>query len=166
MDKVIHIAPLLLSIFKDANINNKQDFNMESDKEIISRLKFIGKIQKGEKVNVKYMYVQPEGFATKFSRTLINQCNRQSCLIFIKNTIVRSFELASAYKLSNKECDQLTRMNILKDLRISKQGISNLKDTYKDDLKIICDFDTLIEDIDSKLAEIGENVEEMENPIE
>lgn len=29
---------------------------MESDTQTISCLKFIGKIQKGEKINVKYMY--------------------------------------------------------------------------------------------------------------
>jgi hypothetical protein len=76
---------------------------MESDKEIISRLKFIGKIQKGEKINVKHMCIQPEGFITTISRTLINQCNRHTCLIFIKNTILKSFELAYSYKISHKE---------------------------------------------------------------
>ena len=53
---------------------------MESDKEVISRLKFIGKVQKGEKINVKYMFIQPEGIATKISRSLINHCNRQNTL--------------------------------------------------------------------------------------
>lgn len=158
MDKILQVVPLFFSVFKEANYYNKTEFNMESDKEIISRLKFIGKIQKGEKINVKYMYVQQEGVATRISRTLINQCNRQSCLLFLKNTINRSFELVHSYKLSSKKEDQITRLNILKDLRISKEGISNLKDTYKEDLKILCDFDTLIEHIDSKLAEIGEDM--------
>ena len=159
MNNVIQLAPLIISVFKDVSFSTKTIFNMESDKEVISRLKFIGKIQKGEKINVKYMYVQPEGFMTKISRTLINQCNRHSCLVFIKNTISRSFELVSTYNSSNKECDRIMRINIIKDLNLSKQGILNLKETYKDDLKISCDFDTLIEDMDSKLKEIGEKLE-------
>lgn len=162
MNNVIQLAPIVFSVFKGSFFFNKIDHIMESDKEVISRLKFIGKIQKGEKINVKYMYVQPEGFVTKISRTLINQCNRHSCLIFIKNTILRSFELVSAYKSSTKECDHIMRINIIKDLKYSKQGILNLKETYKEDLKISCDFDTLIEDIDSKLTEIGENIEDNE----
>ena len=44
---------------------------METDKEVISRLKFIGKVQKGEKINVKYMFIQPEGIITRISRTII-----------------------------------------------------------------------------------------------
>ena len=159
MNNVIQLAPLIISVFKDVSFSTKTIFNMESDKEVISRLKFIGKIQKGEKINVKYMYVQPEGFMTKISRTLINQCNRHSCLVFIKNTIARSFELVSTYNSSTKECDRIMRINIIKDLKSSKQGILNLKETYKDDLKISCDFDTLIEDMDSKLKEIGEKLE-------
>ena len=162
MNNVIQLAPIVFSVFKGSFFFNKIDHIMESDKEVISRLKFIGKIQKGEKINVKYMYVQPEGFITKISRTLINQCNRHSCLIFIKNTISRSFELVSSYKSSNKECDHIMRINIIKDLKCSKQGILNLKETYKEDLKISCDFDTLIEDIDSKLTEIGEQIEDHE----
>ena len=162
MNNFIQLAPLLISVFKDVSFSTKTILNMESDKEVISRLKFIGKIQKGEKINVKYMYVQPEGFVTKISRTLINQCNRHSCLVFIKNTIARSFELVSTYNSSTKECDRIMRINIIKDLKSSKQGILNLKETYKDDLKISCDFDTLIEDMDSKLKEIGEQTEQID----
>ena len=163
MYNIIQFAPLIISVFKDTPYSTKIEFNMETDKEVISRLKFIGKIQKGEKINVKYMYVQPEGLITKISRTLINQCNRHSCLIFLKNTIIRSFELVSTYKSYNKECYHIMRINILKDLKASKQGILNLKETYKDDLKISCDFDTLIEDLDSKLTEIGEQQLELDN---
>ena len=137
---------------------------MESDKEVISRLKFIGKIQKGEKINVKHMCIQPEGFITTISRTLINQCNRHTCLIFIKNTILKSFELAYSYKMSHKESNHIMRINILKDLDLCKQGILNLKETYKEDLKITCDFDTLIEDIDSKLSELNDSMEKEELP--
>ena len=85
-----HLASnVIISVFKDTskfNINS-----MESDKEVMSRLKFIGKVQKGEKINVKYMFVQPEGIATRISRTLINQDNRNNTLNFVRSTITRTY---------------------------------------------------------------------------
>lgn len=135
---------------------------MDSDKEIISRMKFIGKIQKGEKINVKYMYVQPEGFITSISRSLINQCNRQNTLNFVRNTIKRTFQIISDYKNSKIGTHLHIRSLIITDLKNSKSGLINLKNTYIDDIKIGCDLDTLLQEIDAFLKsevqeeEVGE----------
>jgi len=145
-----HFVPLLISVFKDRsdfNINN-----MESDKEVISRLKFIGKVQKGEKINVKYMFVQPEGISTRISRTWVNQCGRQNTLNFLRNTITRTFEIISSYSSSNNESKRHICTHVINDLKLSKKGIVNLKNTYLDDLKIGCDLDTLLEEIDAFLS--------------
>jgi hypothetical protein len=152
MYQVIKFTPLLLSIFKDTfnfNINI-----MESDKEVISRLKFIGKVQKGEKINVKYMFVQPEGIATRISRTLFNQCNRQNTLNFVRNTVKRSIEIITSYKESKIDSHQYIVKNIIEDLRQSQKGIINIKSTYVDDLKVCCDLDTLLQEIDAFLLTI------------
>jgi hypothetical protein len=157
MYQIIQYAPLLISIFKDTsnfNINS-----MESDKEVISRLKFIGKVQKGEKINVKYMFVQPEGIATRISRTLINQDNRQNTLNFVRSTIGRTFEIITSYSSSNKESQRHICSHVIIDLKQAKTGLVNLKDTYLDDIKFTCDIDTLLQEIDAKLSEI-EPVEE------
>ena len=61
--------------------------------EILSRIKFIGRIQKGEKVNVRYMYVQPDSWLTRFSRTFFATDNRMNTYHFIDNTIKRCFEI-------------------------------------------------------------------------
>ena len=37
---------------------------MECNKEIISSLKFIGRIQTGEKINVRFMFLQPSNIIT------------------------------------------------------------------------------------------------------
>jgi hypothetical protein len=127
---------------------------MESDKEVISRLKFIGKVQKGEKINVKYMFVQPKGLTTKISRTLISQDNRSNTLNFITETISRTFEILSIYLISQKESQKNICIHVINDLKQSKNGLINIKDTYLDDIKFTCDIDTLLQEIDSKLVEI------------
>jgi hypothetical protein len=127
---------------------------MESDKELISRLKFISKISKGDKINVKYMIVQPDGFATKISRTIIAQDNRRNTLNFIRNTIDKTFEMISTYSSSTKQSNKAICLNIIIDLKNSKNGLHNLKETYLEDIKFCCDIDTAIQDIDAKLLEI------------
>lgn len=154
MYQVVFLASrLAISVFKDTSYFNIN--NMESDKEVISRLKFIGKVQKGEKINVKYMFVQPEGIATRISRTLIHQDNRSNTLNFIRGTISRTFEIISTYTTSTKESHKHISMHIVNDLKQAKNGLINLKDTYLDDIKFTCDIDTLLQEIDAKLAEIA-----------
>lgn len=125
---------------------------MESNKEVISRLKFIGKLQKGEKVNVKLMYVQQDGIVTQMARTLL-QDNRSKTLSFIQDTINRSFELIAFYDKSNKISEQIMCKNLYEDLKKSKNGLVNMKETYVDDVKFCCDLDTLLQLIDAKLME-------------
>jgi hypothetical protein len=152
MYRIIQFAPLLISVFKDTsnwNINN-----MEPDKEVISRLKFIGKVQKGEKINVKYMFVQPEGIATRISRTLINQDNRSNTLNFVRTTVSRTFTIISSYSSSLQESQRHICTNVIIDLKQAKNGLQNLKDTYLSDIKFCCDMDTLLQEIDAKLSEI------------
>lgn len=143
---------IIISVFKDTSIFNIN--SMESDKEIISRLKFIGKVQKGEKINVKYMFVQPEGIATRISRTIINQDNRNNTLNFVRSTITRTFEIITSYSSSTKESNRCICSHIIKDLQQAKTGLLNIKDTYLSDIKFTCDIDTLLQDIDAKLSEI------------
>ncbi len=130
---------------------------MESNKEVISRLKFIGKLQKGEKINVRLLYVQPEGVITQFSRTFLYQDNRSKTLSFIQDVITRSFELLAYYDKSIQVSERIISNNIIIDLKKSKIGLVNLKETYCDDNKFCCDIDTLVQLIDSKLVEYDFN---------
>lgn len=127
---------------------------MNLNKDIISRLKFIGKVKKGEKINVKFMYVQPDGLATQISRMLINQDNRGNTLSFLQETINRVFEIISGYERSRNPVDKIMCRNLIEDLKQSKTGLTNLKETYILDVKFCCDMDTLIQVIDTKLIEI------------
>lgn len=128
---------------------------MDFDSEIISKLKFIGKIGKGEKVNVKNLYVQPDGFLTKISRSFINYDTRENTFNFISTILKRSFEILSIHLSSKLQKDEIISNNLIKDITDSKTGIENLKETYSEDVMFCCKLETLIEEIDTKLAELN-----------
>jgi hypothetical protein len=125
---------------------------MDNNKETISRLKFIGKIQIGEKVNLKYMYIQNDGIITQLSR-IIFQDNRSKTLTFLQDTINKSFEIIKCYQKSKKQSEKIMCVNLVEDLKNSKSGLINLKETYTDDIKFCCDIDTLLQMIEAKLSE-------------
>lgn len=145
---VYKCGTFILSLLKDT----EPYINMDTNKEVISRLKFIGKINKDEKINVRYMFVQPDDIATRLSRTFYNKDNRGNTLNFIRTTIDRSFEIISTYMTSEKEFERKMCENIVRDLRCAKNGITNLKGTYVTDIKFCCDMDTILQDIDAKLT--------------
>lgn len=133
---------------------------MDNNQEIISRLKFIGKLKKGEKINTRHMYVQPDGFGTSLSRTFIYQDNRGNALNFCQETIIRSFELLITYERSDRSSDKILFNHLIKDLQQSTSGLSNLKFTYITDTKFCCDMDTLLENIMARLERYIPKIEE------
>lgn len=124
-----------------------------TNKEIISRLKFIGKLNKGDKINTIFMYVQSDNFFNKIARTLWNHDTRSNSKHFIENTIERIFEMLICYTKSEKESDKILCNNLIRDLKYAKNGILNLSETYTNDIKFKCDMDTIIESIDTKILE-------------
>lgn len=144
------IFNLGFNFVKDKNLYKIN--RMDSYQEIISRLKFIGKLKKGEKINTKQMYVQQEGLVTTLSRTFWAQDNRINTINFIHETIKFSFELLNNYDRSDTTPQKELAKHLVNDLRQVNQGLENLKQTYILDTKFCCDIDTLIEDIKAKLV--------------
>ena len=136
---------------------------MDKNQEIISRLKFIGKIKKGEKVNTRHMYVQPEGLGTSISRTFVYQDNRGNVLSFVQDTIARAFELLVTFERSDAEQDKILYDLLIADLQKGTVGLVNLKTTYVDDTKFCCDMDTLLESVHARLAGFKEEDTPEEN---
>lgn len=126
---------------------------MDINKETISRLKFIGKIQIGDKVNLRYMYIQPDGLLTQIYRSLL-QDNRTKTLLFLQDTVNKTFEILKCYEKTKKNSDKIMCLNLINDLKNSKNGLNNLKETYSIDIKFVCDIDTLLQSIDAKLTEL------------
>jgi len=133
---------------------------MESNSETISKLKLIGKLQNGDKLNTKYVFIQKDGFMTRLSRWLYWQDNRANTINFVRNTIYSTFTLIVTLKKTNKRYDNLILLNIIEDLESAKLGMVNLKNTYADDLKFCCDIETLLEAVDVELSKHRPNDEE------
>jgi len=130
---------------------------MDTKQEVTSKLKFIGKLKKGEKINTKHMYVQPDGLGTSFSRTFLYQDNRGNALSLVQETISRAFELLTTYERSKVDSDKVHFDLLVADLRNATIGLANLKVTYIDDTKFCCDMDTLLEHIHAKLVHFPTN---------
>lgn len=138
----------MLKILKGTGNNINR---MDSNQEITSKLKFIGKLKKGEKVNTRHMYTQPDGLSTSIIRTFIYQDNRGNVLNFCQETISRAFELLVTYERSEKNTEHVLFGHLLADLQQSTNGLANLKFTYIEDTKFCCDMDTLLQIINARL---------------
>ena len=125
---------------------------MLTNKETISRLKFIGKIEINDKIDVKNMNIAHDGIMTQLSRTVF-QDNRGKTLVFLQDTINKAFEIIKCYDRSNKNSDKIMCFNVINDLKSSRLGLKNLKETYITDIKFCCDIDVLLEMIEGKLSE-------------
>lgn len=144
-----------LKHLKDIVLNSKiHDLNMESNEEIISRLKFIGYIQKDEKINVRHVNRQPNNWYTIVSRAVLWPDNRNNTLKFIREIISRTFDI-----IDNKirTGDTQGGKAIIIDLIKAQQGMINMKHTYSEDTKFCCDIDVLIERVASKLSLLRED---------
>ena len=126
---------------------------MLTNKETISRLKFIGKIEINDKIDLKNMTIMHDGLLTQLSRT-VYQDNRNKSLVFIQDTISKAFEILKCYESSKKNHEKLMCLNVINDLKNSRAGLRNLKETYIVDIKFSCDIDVLLEMIEAKLSEI------------
>lgn len=162
---VIYVAELLNGMLfkRPYSKYNSTYMDNNTNKDTISKLKFISRLNKGEKVNVRYMYVQPAGLATCISRTFFNIDNRKNTQTFIQATIRRSFDIISLYIRSDKLSEQQLALNLLDDLEKAKNGLFNLKETYIDDTMFGCQMDTLFEELDAKIIEFNDQINTMTN---
>ena len=126
----------------------------DSRQEILTKLKFLSKVDKGEKINIKEMSLQNESFFTKLSRTFWNVDNRNNTMNFIQNTITSAFNLTILLLKSDNIGDRQICHTIIEDIIQSKKGISTLKSTYADDTYFCCGIDTYIQMIDAHISEL------------
>jgi hypothetical protein len=124
------------------------------DDEIIPRIKFIGKIQKGEKMNVKHMQVQPDSILTKISRSFIHTDTRSNTYTFVNYSIKKGFEILYQHLGSEKPFDRILCINLMNDLRNCKSGLQNIRETYIEDLMFCCKIDALIEETDARINDV------------
>ena len=120
-----------------------------SSQEIFTRLKFIGKIQVGEKINTRnYLSVMEDGWLTSVIRRFYSFETRSDSLSFITDTINNALHIIDKIRQSESNNDKIILENMLKDLAQTIVGLKNLMRTYQDDLVFQCRLETTIQNIE------------------
>ena len=131
---------------------------MDDTSEVISRLKFLAKVKKGEKINTRYiknLTVQPDGLLTSINRTIFTPDNRENTITFIISTIKRGFELLEKFSAGSSAFDQTMTANLHNDLYHSLEGLAAIKETYAADVMFCCKIDTILQDTLARLGQMG-----------
>lgn len=127
---------------------------MSDNDQLISRLKFLSKINKNEKIDTKNLVVQPaDTYYTSLTRTY-KQDSRNNTLSFIQSIIRNSFLLIDKYATSEVISEQKIVKHLADDIQHCKLGITNVKSTYESDTMFCCSLDTLLQNIDAKVSEL------------
>lgn len=137
-------------------MSEKIDFSDETNiDKVLSDLKFITKLEKNTKVilNPRLELIQNTWYNSMY-RSFFGVDNRCGILSFTKYTIKQSFNLIDHFKDSNKKSDILICSKIIEDLKLAINGIENIQLVYKSDVKILCDFDLLIQYVNARLLDI------------
>lgn len=129
---------------------------METNRDLLSKLKFISRIQPSEKISLHTMQVHTDNSFTAFWRFVFRDNSRGKTLTFLDDTISKAFEVIRNYSRSTKTAELAMVANVVDDLRSCKQGLHNIKETYATDRKFCCDVDVLLQLIDANLVEICE----------
>lgn len=126
---------------------------IDSHKDVIIKLKFIGTFQEGEKVDIKNLQIEANNIFTPIKR-LIQGDGRETTYSFLNSVIDRSFEIIYAYSKSEKVGERLMCRNIVEDMYKAIKGLNNIQKTYKDDKHFYCNIETLIDAINYKIADV------------
>ncbi len=133
---------------------------MDRQREIITKLKFIGTFQPGEKIDVNNLRIEDKTLFTPLKRLFFGE-GRDKTFNFLSLTIERSIEIIQNYVLSDRISERIYCSNLINDLFKAVIGLKNIQETYREDKMFVCNIDILIENVDAKLTEIKERFPEI-----
>jgi hypothetical protein len=133
---------------------------MDRQREIITKLKFVGTFQPGEKIDVNNLRIEDKTLFTPLKRLFFGE-GRDKTFNFLSLTIERSIEIIQNYVLSDRISERIYCSNLINDLFKAVVGLKNIQETYRDDKMFVCNIDILIENVDAKLTEIKERYPEI-----
>ena len=128
----------------------------ESAEDIQTRLKFIGMIQPGEKVDVRNLRIESNTMITPIKRMFFGD-SREATYNFCLHTIESAFRLIYSLAANQKISDDETCVYILRDMQKAIQGLVNIQQTYKEykeDKMFMCKIETLIETVGFKVLDV------------
>jgi hypothetical protein len=131
------------------------DGSDKSVQDIVSKLCFLAKIQKDEKVDVSHLALQHDTWWTMILRTISREQSRERTLVFIREVTDDALEFCSRCLQSRENFHIKIGNAILSKLTESKDGISNLlHGPYKDDKMFIAKLETLILILNTKVEDL------------
>ena len=154
----MNIINMIGTIRSIATVNDTT--KMDRQREIITKLKFIGTFQPGEKIDVNNLRIEDKTLFTPLKRLFFGE-GRDKTFNFLSLTIERSIEIIQNYVLSDRISERIYCSNLINDLFKAVVGLKNIQETYREDKMFVCNIDILIENVDAKLTEIKERYPEI-----
>ena len=154
----MNIINMIGTIRSIATVNDTT--KMDRQREIITKLKFIGTFQPGEKIDVNNLRIEDKTLFTPLKRLFFGE-GRDKTFNFLSLTIERSIEIIQNYVLSDRISERIYCSNLINDLFKAVVGLKNIQETYREDKMFVCNIDILIENVDAKLTEIKERFPEI-----
>jgi len=143
-----------------------QIFSLNGDnkvQDVIGRLKFISKINKGEKVNVRELFIRDnDSVLQRLLRTVRNATtyissseiveSKEATLAFIQETVNNAITLIAVYRRDEDDFKQNIANIIVENLDKSKCGIRNSIATYHYDRKFISEAEAVIQTLEARIS--------------
>jgi len=128
-------------------------FKQSDIEKISSQLKFISKLEPGQKISVNSQYIQNNTYYTSMVRYLTGE-SREKVYEYICDVIKDSFSVLDSLSDSSNTYDIEICKNIIGDLINLKPGLANLKTTYRKDKNYVSKMETLVQNLNVKIQEL------------
>lgn len=147
--------PMMKFLYSNLTGGSKKG-TTESTHEVITRLKFIGLIKQGEKIDTRLLTASQSTKINSFWRWFLQE-NRNETLDLFTTTVNRAFEIIQLSLSSEKSGDKKLCRIIIEDLIKCPIGMLNIQETYMklyDDRLFSCNISTIIQCVELKLKEL------------
>jgi hypothetical protein len=144
----------LYDVFKTVG-PSPTSISFETTQEILTKLKLIGALKPGEKLDVRNLKIENNTILTPLKRMFFGN-GRDATFAFCCNTIDRSFSILFTLAITNKTSECMICKHILLDMENAIEGLKNVQITYKDDKMFFCNIETLVQTIQAKVIDVHE----------
>ena len=141
-----------------ATSQSSPGMTFETTQEVLTRLKLIGTLKPGEKLDIRKMRIESNNILTPLKRMFFGD-SREATYTFFCNTIERAFSILYSLASTNKTSDIIICSHIVEDMELAIEGIKNVQNTYKDDKMYFCNLETLMQTIHAKNMDVKEKYE-------
>ncbi len=115
----------------------------EENKELITKLKIIGQAKKGYKLNTRTMqYQRAYSVFEWFTRSFVNVNSRDDTMRLIKSVVNQALETLQHKTDKDDQMSKFVAQTLITDLLQAQHGITEIQETYADDIEFWCTLKT------------------------